>query len=275
MTPPTETAPAPDTIVLIHGLWMTPRSWEPWIERFTERGFTVLAPGWPGIEADPEGIRRNPDAIGHLSIGEILDHYERIVRELDRPPILMGHSFGGAFVQVLLDRGLGAAGVAVDSATTKGVLKLPLSTIRSTLPLLRNPLNRNKAIGLTPKQFQYAFGNTMSREESDAVYERLHIPGAVNVLHEGALANALPKSALKVDYAKPDRAPLLMIAGGSDHVIPAAASRANHKKYGKGTARVDYKEFGGRSHYTVGEAGWEGVADYALDWALQHAKAAT
>jgi pimeloyl-ACP methyl ester carboxylesterase len=270
----TPTATGPDTIVLIHGLWMTPRSWEPWMERFSERGFTVLAPGWPGVDADPERIRRNPDAIARLSIAEILESYERIIRDLDRPPIVMGHSFGGAFVQVLLDRGLGAAGVAVDSATTKGVLKLPLSTIRATLPLLRNPLNRNKAIGLTPKQFQYAFGNTMSRAESDAVYERLHIPGIVNVLMEGALANVTPRSPLKVDYAKPDRAPLLMIAGGSDHVIPAAASRANFKKYAGGTARVEYKEFPGRSHYTVGEDGWEVVADYALDWALEHTKAA-
>jgi pimeloyl-ACP methyl ester carboxylesterase len=272
MTAPTTTAA--DTVVLIHGLWMTPRSWDGWTERFTQRGFTVLAPGWPGVEADPEPVRRDPDRIARLSVTQIVDHYERIIRDLEHPPIVMGHSFGGAFVQVLLDRGVGAAGVAVDAAAPKGVVSLPLSTLRSSFPLLRNPLNRNKAIGLTPKQFHYAFGNTLSRAESDAVYERLHIPGAVNVLMEGALANVQRRSALKVDFAKPDRAPLLLIAGGRDHVIPAATSRAIFKQYGKGTARVEYEEYPDRSHYTVGQQGWEAVADFALDWAVERAKAA-
>ena len=137
----------PDTIVLIHGLWMTARSWEHWVARYEDRGFAVLAPSWPGMEGDVEELRRDPSPIDDLGIGEIVDHYEAIIRELPSPPIIMGHSFGGAFTQLLLDRGLGAAGVAIDSAPVKGVLALPLSTLKSALPCSRT---RRTATGRWP-----------------------------------------------------------------------------------------------------------------------------
>jgi alpha-beta hydrolase superfamily lysophospholipase len=275
MSTDTRDSPPAGTIVLIHGLWMTPLSWEKWIERYTARGYEVIAPSWPGLEGDIEELRRDPSPIARLGAAEIVDHYDGIIRKLDNPPIIMGHSFGGAFTQLLLDRGLGAAGVAIDAATTKGVLKLPLSTIRSSFPILRNPGNRNKAVPVTAEQFRYSFGNTLSPEESKAVYERYAVPAAGGVLFDGAFANARPGSPFKVDYGKADRAPLLFIAGGDDHVVPAAANRANVAKYRKAgsPAVVEYKEFPGRSHYTVGQDGWEEVADYALDWAARHAAA--
>jgi pimeloyl-ACP methyl ester carboxylesterase len=185
-------------------------------------------------------------------VTEILDHYEKIIRELESSPFIMGHSFGGGFTQVLLDRGLGAAGVAVDSATVKGVFKLPLSTLRSGWPVLKNPANRHKAVGLSAKQFHYAFTNTLSEDESAKVYERYHIPGPGGVLFEGATVN-LPGTALRVDFGKADRAPLLFIAGGADHIVPPAANRSNVKLYrkSKSEAIVHYKEFPGRLHYTL------------------------
>ena len=269
----TATPIAADTIVLIHGLWMTPLSWEHWIDRYKSRGYNVIAPAWPGMDGEVEQLRRDPSPIAKLTATDILDYYERTIRELDKPPIIMGHSFGGAFTQVLLDRGLGAAGVAIDSGPTKGVLKLPLSTLRVGWPVLHNPANKHRAVGLTAKQFHYAFTNTLSDQDSRAVYERYHVPGVGHVLFEGALANASPSSAFRVDYGKDDRAPLLFIAGGDDHIVPAAANRSNLKKYGKSKAVVDYKEFPGRSHYTLGQDGWEEVADYALDWATKNAAA--
>jgi pimeloyl-ACP methyl ester carboxylesterase len=262
---------APETIVLIHGLWMTPLSWEDWVDRYTSRGHRVFAPSWPGLDMEIEHLRRNPSPIAPLTILEIVDYYEKIIRNLDRPPIIMGHSFGGGFTQVLLDRGLGAAGVAIDSAPSRGVLKVPWSTIRVGWPAVRNPANRHRAVGLTPKQFHFAFTNTLSDEESAKVYERYHVPGPGHVLFEGFLANLKPRSALRVDYRKRDRAPLLFIAGGLDHVVPAAVNRSNVKHYRKGKAIVEYKEFPGRSHYTLGQAGWEEVADYALKWATEKA----
>ena len=264
----------PDTIVLIHGLWMTARSWEHWADRYTGRGFNVIARSWPGMDGDVEGLRRDPSAIADLGIGEIVDYYDGIIRELARPPIIMGHSFGGAFTQILLDRGLGAAGVAIDSAAVKGVLTLPLSTLRSGFPVLKSPANTHKAVMLTPEEFHYAFTNTLSEEDSAAVYERYAVPGPGRVLFQGALANFNPRAATKVDFHNDDRAPLLIVAGGEDHVSPDAINRATARHQGKSKAITAYKEFPGRSHYTLGQAGWEEVADYALDWALEASIAA-
>jgi alpha-beta hydrolase superfamily lysophospholipase len=257
-----------DTIVLIHGLWMTPHSWEHWVTRYTSAGYTVLAPAWPGLEGEVEALNADPTPLTTLTVGAIADHYERIVRDLDRPPMLIGHSFGGLFVQLLLQRGLGAAGVAIASAQVKGVLRLPLSTIRATLPVLRNPANRHRAVPLTPEQFHYAFTNTMSAAESRAAYERYHVPAAGGVLFEGALANLRPGAATKVDFANPNRAPLLFLAGGADRIIPPAVNRENARRYRRSSALTAYREFPGRSHFTVGQPGWEEVADYALSWAL-------
>src|SRR6059058_43111 len=212
----------PDTIVLIHGLWLTPLSWEHWVDRYTKRGYKVVAPTWPGMEGGIEDLRRNPDKVAGLGVTEIVDHYDAIVRKLDRPPIIMGHSFGGAFTQLLLDRGLGAAGVAIDSAAVKGILTLPLSTLRSGFPVLRSPANSHKAVALTAEEFRYAFANTMSAEESLAVYELYAVPGPGRVLFQGALANFNPHAATRVDWRNDERAPLLLIAGGDDHVAPAS-----------------------------------------------------
>lgn len=183
----------------------------------------------------------------------------------------MGHSFGGTFTQILLDRGLGAVGVGVAPSTVRGVVSLPLSTLRATTSLSRNPISRHRAIPITPKQFHYAFTNTLSEEESLPIYERYAIPGSRNVLLEGVNANFNPNTAVKVNFKNHDRAPLLFIAGDKDHIIPPAAVKANLKKYRKSEAISAYSEFSGRSHYILGQDGWEEVADYALSWATEHA----
>ena len=261
---------SPDTIVLIHGLWMTPLSWEHWIDRYSARGYRVLAPAWPGMDVDIEQLRADTSAIDHLGIEEIVDHYGEIIRGLDAPPIIMGHSFGGAFTEVLLDRGLGAAGVGIDAAGVKGITKLPFSEPRSGFPILKNPANVHHAVPLTFEEFHYAFTNTMGEDEARPVYERYAVPGPGRVLFQGAFANFNPRTPLQVDFRKDDRAPLLLIAGGSDHTVPAVVDESMAKHYGKSKAITDYKEFPGRSHFTVGEDGWEEVADYALDWAVEH-----
>jgi pimeloyl-ACP methyl ester carboxylesterase len=264
------TSPA-GTIVLIHGLWMTPLSWEHWIERFEAAGHRVLAPAWPGLDRDIDDIRRDTTPFEGLGITEIADHYETMIRALDEPPIIMGHSFGGLITQILLDRGLGSAGVAIDPAAPKGVLALPLSTARVVAPFIGNPANKGKAKALTAKQFHYAFCNTLSEPESNAVYERYAVPGPVRPLFQAGLAALNPRAASKVNLKNSDRAPLLIVGGGLDHIVPPHTSRTNFKLYHRSTAITEYKEFPGRSHYTVGQDGWEEVADYARDWATSHA----
>ncbi len=271
MTRHTRDTTTPDTIVLIHGLWMTALSWEHWVARYTSRGYRVIARSWPGMEDDIDQLRRDPSAIEHLGVTEIADHYEGIIRALDHPPIIMGHSFGGLITQILLDRGLGAAGVAIDSAPVKGILALPLSTLRSGFPVLKNPANNHKAVALTPQEFHYAFTNTLTEEESAAVYARYAVPGPGRVLFQAALANLNPRAATTVDFGDDERAPLLIIAGGADHVSPAAVNRATAKLHSESQAITAYKEFPGRSHYILGQAGWEEVADYALSWAIENA----
>src|SRR3954454_3445220 len=147
------------TIVLIHGLWLTPRSWEGWKARFEERGHEVIAPAWPRMEGEVEALRREPSVMNGLGVTEVVDHYDRIIRALDRPPVIMGHSFGGLVTELLLDRGLGAAGGALSPAQIKGVLRLPPAQLRSIFPVLRNPANRNRTVGLTPKEFHWNFTN--------------------------------------------------------------------------------------------------------------------
>ena len=263
---------SPGTIVLIHGLWMTPLSWEHWVERFRARGFEVLAPAWPGLDGEVQQIRDDPSTMESLGIEEIIEHYAVIVRELDSPPIIMGHSFGGAFTEVLLDRGLGAAGVAIDAAAVRGVARLSYSTLRSTFPVLKNPVNERRAVGLTFAEFRYAFANTMSRAEARAAFDRYAVPGPGRVLFQGAFANFNLHAATKVDFHNDKRAPLLLIAGGADHVVPPSVDRATARRFSHSQAITEYREFPGRCHFTVGQEGWEQVADCALDWALEHAR---
>jgi pimeloyl-ACP methyl ester carboxylesterase len=257
-------------IVLIHGLFMTALSWERWVERFSERGYRVIATSWPRFDGDIAEIRRNPQAIAGLGIAEIIDHYERMIRALDSPPIIMGHSFGGAFTEVLLDRGLGVAGVAIDAAQLRGVYSIPLAQLRALFPIIRNPLNRSRAVAMTHDQFHFAFTNTISLEDSKAAYDRYAVPGPGRVVFEGALANVSGATPLRVEYGRKERAPLLIIAGGADHTVPASIDAAIARKYAQGPAVSEYRLYPGRSHWTIAEPGWEEVADHALDWCERH-----
>jgi len=268
----TDGTTAPDTIVLIHGLWLTPLSWEKWIDHYKSKGFNVLAPAWPGMEGDIEQVRHNTTPYERLGIKEIADHYERIIRELDSPPIIMGHSFGGLITQVLLDRGLGAAGVAISPAPIKGILVLPFSALKVASVALKNPANRNKAVPLTPDEFRYGFGNLLSVEDSQRAYDRLAIPGQGRVLFQAAVSNFTPGSPAAVHPKSGKRPPLLLQANGKDHTVPASVTKNAYKIQRKAQSPTGLKEYPDRSHYTFAQDGWEGVADDALDWATKHAE---
>ena len=257
-----------DIVVLIHGLWLTPRSWEHWIHRYEGRGFRALAPAYPGFEVEVEALRADPSRIEKLGIAEIADHYEAIIRGLDKPPIIMGHSFGGTVTQLLLDRGVGAAGVCLNSAVVKGIKVVPLPQIRSLFPVLDDPRHRHQAVGLTPKQFHYAFTNTLTEKESQPLYDRYAIPAPGGIVWDGALANFSPNSPAKVDFKNAARVPLLFIAGGEDHVNPPAVNKSNYEHQRKSGATTHYVEFADRPHFMLGLDDWQSIADLALAWAV-------
>lgn len=238
------------------------------MERYESRGYRVLAPSWPGLEGEVEALRADPTPLTKLDVDKIVNHYDSIIRGLDSPPIIIGHSLGGTITQLLLARDLAAAGVGVAPGTVRGVPDLPLSTLRVGRPVLGRPFNRGNATPLSPKQFQYAFANTLSRPESDAIYERYHVPAANRVLAEVAFATLARNKSVTVDFEQ-DRAPLLSIAYEHDHIIPPKVARHNVEKYAKSPAITEFKEFKGRPHFP-GAPGWEEVADYALDWATEH-----
>jgi len=272
MNPSARDPNTPDTVVLIHGLWMTPLSWEHWVKRYTDRGYRVVARAWPGMDIDIEELRRKPERVAGLGVNDIVEHYEHIIGELDRPPIIMGHSFGGLFTQILIDRGLGAAGVAIASAPVKGILLLPFSTLKSSFPALSNPFNYHRAAPLTPEQFHYAFGNNLSEADSRGAYGRYSVPGPDHVLFQAALANFNPNAPTAVDFNNDTRAPLLLVSGGKDHISPTDLNRMNLNLYKMSKAVTEMKDYPNRSHFTLGEAGWEEVADYALEWAVSQAR---
>jgi pimeloyl-ACP methyl ester carboxylesterase len=219
-----------------------------------------------------EALNADPSPIEALTVPAIVEHLEAVVGGLDRPPILMGHSAGGAFVQILLDHGFGAAGVAINSAPTEGVAVVPLSQVRSTFPVLKNPANRHRAVGFTHEQWHYAFTNTFSEEESRALYERYHIPASGSIFWGSALANINPgHQDTYVDYENDERAPLLFISGSGDHLMPPKIQRSNARHYTSETV-TEVVEFEG-PHLLPAREGWEEVADHALAWAVEHATA--
>ena len=264
-------AAAPDTIVLIHGFWVTPRSWEHWITHYESKGYNVIAPAYPGFEVEVEALNENPTPIEELTVPGVVEHLEKVVTGLDRPPILIGHSAGGTFVQLLLDRGHGAAGVAMNSAPTEGVRVTPLSQLKSTFPVFKNPANRHRAVGLTAEEWRYAFTNTFSEAESQALYERYHVPASGAILFGIVLANFQPgHQDAWVEYTNDDRAPLLFISGGEDKLMPPSVQRSNAKHY-KSDTITEIREYEGYAHLLPAQEGWEEIADYALEWAVEHA----
>jgi len=253
-------------VVFIHGLWLHATSWAPWAELFSEAGYDPIAPGWPGDPDTVEAARANPDALADHGIDDVTRHYQAIIDTLAARPILIGHSFGGMIAEKLLGLDYGAAAIGIDAAQIKGVLPLPLSALHATLPVFKNPANKHKAVSLTAEQFRFSFGNAVSPEESDALYERWTIPAPGKPLFEAAAANFSLHSPAKVNTANEGRGPLLLIMGGRDHTVPEVITKATVKQYRHSSAVTDLEEFADRGHSLTIDSGWREVADVCLAW---------
>ncbi len=253
-------------IVFIHGLWMHSSTWKPWMQFFSQHGYQCSNPDWPGDGSTVAESRANTKAIANHSIKEVADGYAKVISSLSSMPILIGHSFGGLMVQILLGRGVAAAGIAIDPAPIKGVWQLPFSALKSSFPVLGNPFNISKAVSLTPKQFHYAFTNAITEEESKDLYDRYTVPSPARPLFQVAFATLNPNAENKVNTANSTRGPLLITSGDKDHIVPPVLCRSAVKQYRKSTAVTEFKSFENRGHSLALDHGWAEIAEYSLKW---------
>jgi pimeloyl-ACP methyl ester carboxylesterase len=254
------------TVLFIHGLWLHATSWTPWQEHFAAAGYETLAPEWPGTPDTVEAARADPDAAADHGIDDVTNHYAKIIEGLGTPPILIGHSFGGMIAEKLLGLDLAAGAVAIDAAQIKGVLPLPLSALHATLPVFKNPANLHRAVSLSADEFRYSFGNAVSEQESQELYDRWAIPSPGKPLFEAAAANFSLHSPAKVETGNEGRGPLLLVMGGKDHTVPEVITKATAKQYRHSSAVTDLLEFADRGHSLTIDGGWREVADASLAW---------
>ena len=253
-------------LMLVHGAWLSARSWENFADYFRDRGFTVSAPEWPRKHGDVEQLREAAEELEGLGLTEIVDHYGSQIKSLEEPPVLIGHSFGGLIVELLLDRGLGRAGVAMSPAPPKGILVLPFSSLKAAAPALAHPSKRHGVVPLTLEEFTYGFVNTFSPEDASAAYERYAVPETGQIFYEAGFANFHLHPPTEVHFKNGDRAPLLIVGAEKDHTVPASLSHKQFEKYAKSDARTDYIELPGRPHLMMVGEGWEDVAARIESW---------
>jgi pimeloyl-ACP methyl ester carboxylesterase len=253
-------------VVFIHGLWLLPSSWANWGEFFKQAGHAPLTPDWPDDPETVEQARANPDALAKKTLKQIGDHTAEVIGGLNKKPAVMGHSTGGLLAQMIADRGLSAATVAIDPGPFRGVLPLPVSALRSAGPVLKNPLNRGKAITLTLDQFKYGWANALDDDEAKQLYETYHVAAPGVALMQMANANLNPWTEAKVDPKNPDRGPLLIIDGEKDHTVPWAIANAAYKRQSKNPSVTEIKQIPNRGHSLTIDHGWQEVAQTALDF---------
>ncbi|HEY0390565.1 MAG TPA: alpha/beta hydrolase [Solirubrobacterales bacterium] len=251
-------------VVFVHGLWLLPSSWDRWAAAFEEAGFAALTPGWPDDPETVEQARANPNAFAGKGVAGVAERFAGVIGSLTRKPAIVGHSFGGLIAQILAGRGLSVATVAIDPAPFKGVLPLPPAAIRTTLPVLRNPANRGRAITLSFEQFRYGWASALDEAEARRIYDEFHVAAPGKPIFQAAVANFNPSSETKADTRNPERGPLLITTGEKDHAVPPAMSRAAYRKQRHNPGVTEHVEIPGRDHSLTIDDRWREVADTAL-----------
>lgn len=261
-------------VVFVHGLWLLSGSWQPWRDLFESNGYATLAPGWPDDPTSVEAARDNPDVFAHKMVQQVTDHYLAAIAALDQKPAVVGHSFGGLIAQKIAGEAAAAATVAIDNAPFKGVLPVPLSSIRSAAPVLGNPANRGRAIALTFDQFRYGWANNLAEDEARQLYDTFHVAASGVPLFQAVVANFNPfHNEVTVDVKNPNRGPLLIIAGAKDNTVPLAITKATFKQQQKNPGVTEFAELPERGHSLTIDHGWSEVAGTALSFIQRFAPA--
>ena len=253
-------------VVFIHGLWLLPSSWDRWAELFEAAGYAALTPSWPDDPDTVEEARKNPDVLAGKTLKQIADHISDVIGGLSKKPAVMGHSTGGLLAQMIADRGLSAVTVAIDPGPFRGVLPLPISSLRAAAPVLLNPLNRGRAVTLTLDQFKYGWANALGDEEAKQLYDTYHVAAPGVALMQMANANLNPWTEAKLDPKNPKRGPLLIIDGEKDHTVPWAIAHASYKRQRRNQSPTEIKKIPNRGHSLTIDSGWREVAQTALDF---------
>ncbi|SPM36218.1 Fermentation-respiration switch protein FrsA, has esterase activity, DUF1100 family [Mycobacterium rhizamassiliense] len=252
-------------VVFVHGLWLLSSSWQRWRDLFEANGYTTIAPGWPDDPSSVAEARAKPEVFAHKKVQAVTDHYLDTIGQLTKKPAVVGHSFGGLIAQKIAGTGVSAATVAIDNAPFRGVLPLPISALRSALPVLGNPANYGKTVTLNFEQFKYGWANNLDDAEAKELHETFHVPAPGPPIFQSAGANFNPFSETRVDSKNPDRGPLLVIAGANDHTVPLAVTEATYKIQSKHNSGVtEIERIPGRGHSLVIDNGWKEVADVAV-----------
>jgi non-heme chloroperoxidase len=252
-------------VMFVHGLWLLSSSWQRWRELFEAHGYTTLAPGWPDDPASVEEAYANPEVFAHKMVQDVTDHYLNAISQLEKKPVVIGHSFGGLIAQKIAGDGVAAATVAIDNAPFKGVLPLPISALKSASPVLGNPANHGKAIALTLDQFKYGWANNLDDAEAEELFATYHVPASGAPLFQAAVANFNPFGGeTRLDSKNPDRGPMLIIAGDSDNTVPLAITKATYKIQSKNPGVTEIEYIKDRGHSLVIDHGWREVAETAL-----------
>ncbi len=246
-------------LLFVHGMFMNPMSWSSWVKYFEAEGYRCHTLAWPGHDGEPRELRKAPpEVLRTLKLGDVVQKHRELIDGLGEKPFVVGHSVGGLISQILLNEGRVRAAVALDSAPPQHIAVISWSFLKTNLPVV-NPFAGDAPFQFTVEQFQYAFCNTMTLDEARAVYEAFVVPESRNV------ARSVAGSDAHIDFKKP-HAPLLLIGGELDNIVPWKINEKTFKAYSDASSTTEFKLLPGRTHYLCGQPGWEETAGIVRDW---------
>jgi len=250
----------PGSVVFITGTFLGNNCWDQWKQYFEGNGYRCIAPAWPHKNASPEELR-NRDADHAMSSNRLIgltDYFATIVNTTSRP-IIIGHSLGGLIVQLLLQRGLGSAGVAIHSFPPAGVNTFQFSFIKAVWEAMAFFTSLQKTYMMSFRKWKKSVANGMSCEQQKELYYKYATPESKRLIRDAFKCTA------KINFKNPD-VPLLFTSGGRDRLIPHSLNYINYQRYKIGDTITSYKNFKEHGHLVFDSPVWMEEAEFILNW---------